>query len=577
MASVVNFYQISQSLCSEQVPRRFKKLKDYWMLNAAIALGTGSVLGLLINPGATPAIAGACALTSLGSFWAVKRIEKRRLDRSSKSLNAKIYHLSVRAQTIQESVLIAEDQRTRLQMEIAGHQNQVMALEAARKRITGETAAIETQLLSLQVEKKLLEASLDQPLATKAINTLKQNNRTKDRIAAQQESLATLTTEIAERSLEQQQLTAKIEDLVAERTATTAKCKELKTQEKQLQQSLQHLQTQVTQQSILQTQVTELHQEREQLQESIDWLRTDRDQIIAQSQSQLQELLEKEQAMQRSVKELEKEALKYEQTQERVDALYKEWQELEDSMKQLAEQKATRESEVTELQPIIQMLEESRSQFMSEVAALTTQKDLLGESTAELATQITDQEAAVAEIQPLLQTLEESRSQVLAELAELAIRQQQQESLLAQLATQKAAGEAEIASIQPTVTNLEQTHAQLMAEVTELRSQKARLDQASLPTENLSIGSAIEQSSKTEPLFSDSIPWQEKFTDEKIRAVFEHLSEYGSLTEAELTQMLEGNPRKARQFALKFDEYLMHVPFAARVEVGAAGKRYVRN
>jgi hypothetical protein len=41
--------------------------------------------------------------------------------------------------------------------------------------------------------------------------------------------------------------------------------------------------------------------------------------------------------------------------------------------------------------------------------------------------------------------------------------------------------------------------------------------------------------------------------------------------------MLEGNPRKARQFALKFDEYLMQVPFAARVEVGAAGKRYVRN
>ena len=121
-------------------------MKDYWFLNAAIALGTGSVLGLLINPGATLAIGGACALTSVGSFWAVKRIEKHRLDRSGKSLNAKIHHLSLRAQAVQENLLIAEDQRTRLQMEIASHQNQVMALESARKRIAGETAAIETQL-----------------------------------------------------------------------------------------------------------------------------------------------------------------------------------------------------------------------------------------------------------------------------------------------------------------------------------------------------------------------------------------------------------------------------------------------
>jgi hypothetical protein len=87
----------------------------------------------------------------------------------------------------------------------------------------------------------------------------------------------------------------------------------------------------------------------------------------------------------------------------------------------------------------------------------------------------------------------------------------------------------------------------------------------------------MESSLASEPLFSDLTPWQDKFEDENIRAVFEHLYEYGSLTEAELTQMLEGNPRKARQFALKFDEYLMYVPFAARVEVGSAGKRYVRN
>jgi chromosome segregation ATPase len=548
-------------------------LKDYWFLNATIALGTGSILGLLINPGATPLIGCACALTSVGSFWVVKRIEKYRLDRSGKSLNAKIHHLSLRAQAIQENVLVAEDQRTRLQMEIASHQNQVMALEAARKRIAGETATIESQLLLLQAEKKLLEASLEQPLATKAVNTLKQNNRTKDRIAAQQESLTTLTTEIAERSLEHQQLTAKIEELVADRTAAAAKCKELKIQEKQLEQSLQHLQAQVTQQSILQTQVTELHKEREQLQESIDWLRTDRDQIIAQSQSQLQELLEKEQATRQSVNELQQEALKHEQTQERVEALYKEWQDLEDSMKLLAQQKAAKEAEVAELQPIIKMLEQSREQFMSEVAELTAQKEQLDEFTVELIQQKTEQEAEIAEIQPLLHNLEVSRSQFMTELAELTTKKEQLEHSLAELATRREIREAELAAIRPTVITLEQTRAQLMAEVAELRSQKARLDQTNLQAENL----ALESSLASEPLFSDLTPWQDKFEDENIRAVFEHLYEYGSLTEAELTQMLEGNPRKARQFALKFDEYLMYVPFAARVEVGAAGKRYVRN
>jgi chromosome segregation ATPase len=71
--------------------------------------------------------------------------------------------------------------------------------------------------------------------------------------------------------------------------------------------------------------------------------------------------------------------------------------------------------------------------------------------------------------------------------------------------------------------------------------------------------------------------WQDRFEDNAVRSVFEHLQEYGSVTETELTQMLEGNPRKARQFALKFEEYLQLVPFQARVEVAASGKRYVRD
>jgi chromosome segregation ATPase len=552
-------------------------LKDYWFLNAAIALGTGSVLGLLINPWATPAIGCACALTSVGSFWVVKRIEKRRLDRSGKSLQAKIHHLNTRAQTLQQNILVAEDQRNRLQLEIASHQNQVMALEAARKRIAGETETIEAQLIALQSEKELLVASIDYPqiAATKAVNNLEQNNRTKDRLAAQQESLATLAAEIAERSMEHHQLNRAVTEIQADRDAILTEREELQLhltnlrgQEQQLEQSLQHLQTQVTQQSILQTQVTELHQERQQLQESIDWLRTDRDQIIGQSQSQLQELLEKEQALQRSVKELQQEAVKFEQTQERVDTLYKEWQQLEDSMAQLAIDKVAKEAEVEAMQPILQQLALSRTQFMTEVAELTVHKQHLGESLEQLVAEKALKEAEIETIQPALQELEQSRNQLLAELSELNAESNQLGQLLAQLSSQKAVVEAEVAAIEPTVKILEQSREQLMAEVAELRSQKERLARSA---ESVIV--------VPEPLFPDlsATPWQERFEDEHIRAVFEHLHEYGSLTEAELTQMLEGNPRKARQFALKFDEYLMQVPFAARVEVGAAGKRYVRN
>ncbi len=62
---------------------------------------------------------------------------------------------------------------------------------------------------------------------------------------------------------------------------------------------------------------------------------------------------------------------------------------------------------------------------------------------------------------------------------------------------------------------------------------------------------------------------------EEYRAVFAHLERHGAIVEEELVRML-GNARKARGFAIVFDELKLRAPFESRVEQVASGKRYVR-
>ncbi len=69
--------------------------------------------------------------------------------------------------------------------------------------------------------------------------------------------------------------------------------------------------------------------------------------------------------------------------------------------------------------------------------------------------------------------------------------------------------------------------------------------------------------------------WIDAIADEGARKVFVHLSEHGSITEAEMNTVL-GSPRAARRFALVFDEYVERLPFRVRIEGAADGKRYVR-
>jgi chromosome segregation ATPase len=447
-------------------------MKD-WFINASIALVTGCGLGLLIDPAAALPIGGVCGLTSVGSFLVVSRIQRLRLERMGKSLQARVNYLQTKIHLLDSDIQESEAQKFRLQQDLVTQQDRVTALEVARKRIETETKNVEVNLIAQRAEQERLQAMIDQTMVDS------------QKIVGNAEAVVqrkALLAEMDEREQRQQELTKTVAALTAEKKSITkekeaitkqqqtlqTQVAELQNQELQLQQSLQHLQTQATELSIVQKQVTEIHQERQQLQESIEWLRTDRDQIIEQSQSQVQELIEKEQDLQKSVQELQQAAAKFSNDQEKIDALYKEWQQLEDSMATVTEQKNALATELAEMQPTIKLLEQSREQLLAEVAELTSQRHRLQEATT-------------------------------------------------------------------TTVKID--------------------SRPELPAEN----------------------WQEQFEDDGIRAVFMHLHEYGSLTEAELTQMLEGNPRKARQFALKFDEYLMQVPFEARVEVGSNGKRYIRS
>ncbi len=69
--------------------------------------------------------------------------------------------------------------------------------------------------------------------------------------------------------------------------------------------------------------------------------------------------------------------------------------------------------------------------------------------------------------------------------------------------------------------------------------------------------------------------WAQRLGDADAGKVFDYLEEHGSLSEAELNSLL-GTPRKARQFAARFDGFLDRLTFEVEVSVGPEGKRYQR-
>lgn len=98
--------------------------------------------------------------------------------------------------------------------------------------------------------------------------------------------------------------------------------------------------------------------------------------------------------------------------------------------------------------------------------------------------------------------------------------------------------------------------------------------EATIPQEYFNVSGSLktEVTTTQAPTSND---WQDSFADQAIAQVFLHLQQHNSITETELTQIL-GNARKARRFALEFEEYLKKVPFSVRIETTNNGKRYVK-
>jgi len=79
-------------------------------------------------------------------------------------------------------------------------------------------------------------------------------------------------------------------------------------------------------------------------------------------------------------------------------------------------------------------------------------------------------------------------------------------------------------------------------------------------------------------LAAPSVPaesWLSALPDDGIRRVFQHLSQYGTVTELEVAEML-GGVRGSRRFSRQFDDLKASAPFSIRIETVAGVKSYVR-
>lgn len=98
----------------------------------------------------------------------------------------------------------------------------------------------------------------------------------------------------------------------------------------------------------------------------------------------------------------------------------------------------------------------------------------------------------------------------------------------------------------------------------------------SLTVDLFNVSGTLPRTEATEaPSPLQSSEWYERFDDVGIRQVFLHLQQHGSITEAELTQML-GSARQVRRFSMDFETHLQKVPFSVKIETTASGKRYVK-
>ena len=86
-------------------------------------------------------------------------------------------------------------------------------------------------------------------------------------------------------------------------------------------------------------------------------------------------------------------------------------------------------------------------------------------------------------------------------------------------------------------------------------------------------GAAVEPSRGPVPP-AEGPAWLDVLAAE-VRPVFQHMADYGSVKEDEVTRML-GSSRAARKFARQLEEHAKKIPFAVRIDVAGGVKTYVK-
>lgn len=525
-----------------------------WFLNASIALLCGVGLAIALNSGNPLLIGAQTGLAALIGAMAVAVIDRQRKRQVQQRWQVKLGQLQTAVHRLQRQLNSHTEQKDRLVLQIAGYHRQIEALESARTRITKETDRLESQRQELQTEKNALQLSFDR---TVIYHRQLQDGQAElhAHLGTQTESQQSLQESLERIRTEEEQLQQRVGQLHSEQRDLDQslghrqnQLAALQAQEEQLQQHLLHLQTQATERAIVQTQVAELHQERQQLEQSIDWLKTDLEQMIDRSQSESQAFQEREAELQATIADLERQATSYGDLQAKLAELYQEWQQTEDQVAQLREA-------ATQHQTQLQQAQDERQNLLAAIAQLTEQRQSYQGELATLGPTVQSLTQSSQQLAQEVEALAAKRAQMQLELVELHRQGQLQQQLLA------SQRELQAADWDEAIPQIESLSGDLSASVT-------------LPTALTGVPAPRATLPEPSPVASF---WPDRFEDDNIRAVFVHLDRYGSLTEAELTQMLGGNPRRARQFALNFDAYLSLVPFSARVEVAASGKRYVRD
>ncbi len=221
------------------------------------------------------------------------------------------------------------------------------------------------------------------------------------------------------------------------------------------------------------------------------------------------------------------------------------------------------------------------------ISALETARQRMTTESQQVQDQLTSLQAERTSLKDNIAKITINRQQLLGDKREptsglsnsnqrLESEKQELSTIITQLESQKMKSLSESRQLEADVAQLA-THKQSLELEVERLQQKIEDNQRLITTATQAIISPHnpEPAQSTVPPMAEE-NWQDRFDDGMVRSIFIQLQKYGSVTEAELTQMLAGNPRKARQFALKFEEYLKLVPFNARVEIAASGKRYVR-